>query len=134
VSDDEGDSLGRLCQGCQTEQGCCDRKGDGHGPGVQLVHVLPTRCFLLLFPFPSDTRSHVTVCKRHPDSLYVGDGPAYWRMWDLLVVTGKEEARVVMTVNGQVERLSENRVVMTERSTVMGVSAHTYRLGSYADL
>jgi hypothetical protein len=80
------------------------------------------------------SRSHVTVCKRHPDSLYTGDGPAYWRMWDLLDVTGKEEARAVMTVNGQVERLSENRVVMTERSTVMVVSSHTYRLGSYVPL
>ena len=45
--------------------------------------------------------SHVTVSKRHPDSLYPGGGSAYWthwRMWELLDDRGKDEASAAMKV------------------------------------
>jgi hypothetical protein len=32
----------------------------------------------------------------HVDALYAGGGPAFWRMWELLDVAGKEEARAAM--------------------------------------
>ena len=40
----------------------------------------------------------------HVDALYAGGGPAFWRMWELLDVAGKEEARAAQRNSSSAER------------------------------
>ena len=67
-------------------------------------------------------RSRVTVSNRHPDSLYPGGNPAYWRMWDFLDVSDKEESHSVMetaTLAARVKVAKQSKTVVKERTVSM---------------
>ncbi len=69
----------------------------------------------------------------HLDALYAGGGPAFWRMWELLDVTGKEEVRAAMKaaalaarVKGGKEGMKQSRKTVTERAADMGLGENGY--------
>ncbi len=80
-------------------------------------------------------RSRVTVSNRHPDSLYPDGDPAYWRMWDLLDVSGKGEAPAAMeaaALAARVKGAKQSQTVVKERAAVMDLGENgymAYRLG-----
>jgi hypothetical protein len=72
----------------------------------------------------------------HLDALYAGGGPAFWRMWELLDVAGKEEARAAMKAAALatcVKGAKQSKAVVTERAADMGLGENgwqAYRLGA----
>jgi hypothetical protein len=67
----------------------------------------------------------------HLDALYAGGGPAFWRMWELLDVAGKEEARTAMKatrVKGAKEGMKQSKKTVTERAADMGLGENGYQI------